>query len=225
MQNIGLFGGTFDPIHNGHLQIAESIIEQLKFQQIIFIPNNIPPHRDQPGASAEQRAYMLNLALKNSNLAKLTVDLIELKRLGKSYTIDTVLDFKNKYPDATLWLIIGLDAFSDLHHWHNYELLTQSCNFLIINRELKNVTPSEWSKEYLKQKQIFNFNEYSTQKEFGYVYMSDIDLIDISASYIRTLLKDVYNNPVQANQALSQLNKLLSKDVLDYIIKNRLYSQ
>lgn len=129
---VGIFGGTFDPIHNGHLRSALELLQQFDFDHIRLIPSARPPHRPQPQASAEQRVMMLHLSLKNSQ--QFIVDDRELKRQGASYTIDTLRSLKQDLPDKTLYLILGADAFSQLATWHQWQDLLTLCHIIVMQR-------------------------------------------------------------------------------------------
>jgi nicotinate-nucleotide adenylyltransferase len=129
---IGIFGGTFDPIHNGHLRSALEVLQQFDLDHIRLIPSARPPHREQPQATPEQRVMMLHLAIKNS--AQFVVDDRELKREGASYTIDTLKSLREEMPDTALYLILGSDAFSGLSTWHQWEKLLDLSHIIVMQR-------------------------------------------------------------------------------------------
>ncbi len=115
-QRIGLFGGTFDPIHIGHLMIAEAAREQLQLEQVRFIPAAVAPHKtDVPNTDGKQRLEMIRLAIGgNPHFAS---DDRELRRGGTSYTVDTLSEFNRELPDAELVFLIGSDSLDELHTW------------------------------------------------------------------------------------------------------------
>jgi nicotinate-nucleotide adenylyltransferase len=131
---IGLLGGTFNPIHNCHLTIARQTRETLGLDRIIFIPSGDPPHKPQEGlASARDRYEMVRLALAGD--PEVSVSDIEVRRSGKSYSIDTVRDLQQEYGTGTaLYFLIGLDAFLDLPTWHKPETLLTLCTFVVLSR-------------------------------------------------------------------------------------------
>ncbi|MBE9564235.1 MAG: adenylyltransferase/cytidyltransferase family protein, partial [Proteobacteria bacterium] len=106
---IGIFGGTFDPVHYGHIKPALSVQQALNLAQIRFIPNSIPPHRDVPWLNSEQRLALLKCALHN--ISDVCIDERELHRDGPSYMVETLQSLKQDMPDEALCLIIGMDAF------------------------------------------------------------------------------------------------------------------
>ena len=109
MQLIGVLGGTFDPIHNGHLHLANEVLEKLKLDEVKLIPSNIPPHRPEPSASSECRKKMVELAIYGKQ--NLSVDSREIRNKDISYTIDTLESLHKEFPKDALFLIIGEDVF------------------------------------------------------------------------------------------------------------------
>lgn len=131
---IGLFGGTFDPIHWGHLRNAEEVREAFSLDRLLFIPAGTPPHKKRgAAASAWDRLEMVRLAIaKNPGFALSTV---ELSRAGKSYSIDTVRDFaKSRGTKDSLYFILGLDAFLDIGSWKGFEEIFRLCHCVITSR-------------------------------------------------------------------------------------------
>lgn len=131
---LGLFGGSFNPIHNGHLEIARQTHKLLALDRILFIPTGNPPHK-QTGAlaPARHRYEMVRLAIADDPAFALSD--IEIARQGKSYSIDTVRELQRQQgPDTTLFFVIGLDAFLDLPTWREPEALLAACSFVVISR-------------------------------------------------------------------------------------------
>lgn len=140
---IGLFGGTFNPIHIGHIKVSKEIKEAFKLDRIYMIPSAIPPHKKSTGiADARDRLEMTSLAV--SMLEGYNVSDIELQRLGPSYTVDTVNHFKKILPaDASLYWILGIDAFLEIDTWMSYKELFQMLSFIVMSRPetSKTITP------------------------------------------------------------------------------------
>ena len=131
---LGLLGGTFNPIHNGHLAIARQTRDALALDRVLFIPTNDPPHKpNQSLAPAQDRYEMVKLAIGSDPL--LAISDVELRRSGKSYSIDTVRQLQQEYgPQTQLYFLIGLDAFLDFTSWHEPATLLTLCSFIIISR-------------------------------------------------------------------------------------------
>jgi nicotinate-nucleotide adenylyltransferase len=129
---LGVLGGTFDPVHLGHLSIARDVRTQLGLQKVLFIPCGEPPHRAAPVASAEERAEMLELALVDE--AFLFMDRRELDRDGPSYMYDTLISLREDYPGSALILLLGTDAFAHLPSWYRWTELTDVAHLAIMAR-------------------------------------------------------------------------------------------
>ncbi|MDA1232891.1 MAG: nicotinate-nucleotide adenylyltransferase, partial [Planctomycetota bacterium] len=130
---IGVFGGTFDPIHYGHLLLAETCRETLRLDQVRFIPAASPPHKqDHQISDGHARADMLQLAV--SGYTEFVVDRRELKRKGPSFTVDTLTEFSTEFPDAELYFLVGADSLRDLLTWREPERITQLATLVACNR-------------------------------------------------------------------------------------------
>lgn len=130
---IGLFGGTFDPIHHGHLILAREAVEQLQLDRLIFIPNAISPHKlARATAPAGLRMEMVRAAI--SGEAKFDADDLEIKRGGPSYAVDTVEEMRGRYPDAEFVYLIGEDNTRELHTWRRFGELQLLVQFVILSR-------------------------------------------------------------------------------------------
>jgi len=133
MNRIGLFGGSFDPVHNGHLLVALAAVEELSLERIFFIPAAQSPFKpESKPASAPLRLRMLRLALAAQT--RYEVDDQEIRRGGTSYTIDTVRDFRRRFPKAELFYLIGADHIPQLHKWRAAEELGGAVEFVAIPR-------------------------------------------------------------------------------------------
>ena len=131
-QPIGLFGGTFDPIHYGHLRTAFELWQLLRLQEVRFLPAGQPPHREQPLASAELRLRMVRAAV--SGQPSFTVDDREMRRTGVSYSVDTLAELRAEYPQRSLCLLLGMDAFLGLPHWHRWRELLGLAHIVVAHR-------------------------------------------------------------------------------------------
>jgi nicotinate-nucleotide adenylyltransferase len=132
MKLLGIFGGTFDPIHYGHLRTAFEMLEVLAFDEVTLVPSGDPPHRGRTFATAEQRLEMVRVAVQGQ--PGLSVDDCELRREGPSYTIDTLTTIRKERPDVALGLIVGMDAFLGLTSWHRWGEILDLAHLVVAHR-------------------------------------------------------------------------------------------
>jgi nicotinate-nucleotide adenylyltransferase len=152
VQPIGILGGTFDPVHYGHLRPAREVQRALELEQVRFIPAAHPPHRATPVASAAQRLHMVELAL--ADYPGFVVDDRELTRDGPSYSVPTLESLRAEYGNRPLCLLIGADAFDDLQTWHQWERLPELAHLIVMQRPGWSVPPArselpEWARSRL----------------------------------------------------------------------------
>jgi nicotinate-nucleotide adenylyltransferase len=132
LPTIGILGGTFDPIHNGHLDAARELLEVADLDQVWLMPNAHPPHRHEPLAGPQDRMRMVELAVKDAH--RLVPSRIEVERGGTSYTIDTIHELEQRFPGQAFVLLLGIDAAQHIREWHEAaRLLAEAC-FVIFNR-------------------------------------------------------------------------------------------
>jgi len=194
---IGLFGGTFNPVHVGHLRAALEVKEGFKLDEVILIPASMPPHKTPAEvADAADRLHMLDLALEETSDLKISD--VELKRSGPSYTIDTVEHFRLTLPDQTrIYLIMGMDAFLEIDTWKSYDELLLQIPLIIINRPqsgsasheggwqfMENYLASKISKDYVFSESQGCFRAKNKQP----VYVFEVTSLDISSTGIRNLI-------------------------------------
>lgn len=132
MRRIGLLGGTFDPVHNGHLMAAQAALEAAKLEEVWFIPTQSPPHKAQPSADSSLRVQMLEVAIHGNPAFR--VEDIELQRVGTSYTIETVTTLQEQYPDVMFYWIVGSDMVKDLSNWRKIDELAERVSFIGLER-------------------------------------------------------------------------------------------
>jgi len=180
---IGILGGTFDPIHFGHLRSALDVLQQLDLQHIRLIPSARPPHRQQPLASPEQRLMMLHLAVKNNQ--QLVVDDRELARQGASYTVDTLLSLRQQFVDNPLYLLLGTDAFLHIQTWHRWTELLALAHIVVMQRPGEPLVMSEQLARWYQQHMGDN-NDHS--QVAGKIWPVVVTQLDISATAIREMV-------------------------------------
>lgn len=208
MARIGLLGGTFNPIHIGHLRSAIEVTELLSLDELRLTPNSLPPHREDPAVNANKRLAMVKLAVEK--IPKLVVDDIELKRNKPSYTFDTLKTLhKGLLPSDTLFFILGWDAFCSLPTWHYWQELLNYCHILVLQRpSLSAKIPHELA--IFLQDKLVDYNQIKGQ--VGQIAYLQQTPLDISSTKIRTNLEQ--GRSVQF---------LLPDSVLDYINLHKLY--
>ncbi len=183
---IGILGGTFDPIHYGHLRPALDVLQQCQLQQIRFIPNRIPPHRNAPKMSDELRAEWVQLAIQDTPGFQL--DRRELLREGPSYMVDTLSSLKNDFPDDTLCLIMGMDAFNGFQQWHRWQAILELCHLIVTTRpgsDMATATPQNALSD-----RITRDPACLQQTSAGQILLQCVTQLDISASQIREYLSN-----------------------------------
>lgn len=180
-----MLGGTFDPIHYGHLRSALEALEELQLAEVRLIPSHTPPHRDSPLATPEQRLALVQRAIADQ--PGLVLDDRELTRQGSSYTRDTLACLRAELDDAPLCLLLGMDAFVTLPTWHRWRELLQLAHIVVMHRpgseptltdELNSVVSKHRSKEPTSLR----------QQPAGNVVFQPVTQLDISATQIRSLL-------------------------------------
>lgn len=212
---IGILGGTFDPVHVAHLRLAHEAWEGLALEQVRLVPNAIPPHRAAPGASAEQRLAMLQLAVADH--PGLAVDERELHRPAPSYTIDTLESLRGELgAGRSLCLILGADAFVLLETWHRWQALFGAAHLVVAHRP--GYPPRSWAArmgealgEELRNRATSDPADLK-RTPAGRIFALPATQLDVSATQLRALL------------AAGRPPRYLIPDrVLDYIEKHHLY--
>lgn len=182
---VGILGGTFDPIHNGHLRLAMELATELRLSQVRLIPNGRPPHRDQPVATPGQRAKWIRVATANEPLLRL--DDRELMRRGASYTVDTLASLREELPDTPLCLIMGRDVFAHLPSWHEWQTLFEYAHIVLIERPGMHADYAAEATQVLEKRQVDNVEALHSALG-GTIYNYAPPPLAISASRIRELL-------------------------------------
>lgn len=182
---IGVLGGTFDPVHNGHLRLAMELADELGLAQVRLIPNGRPPHRDQPSATPGQRAKWIRVATADEPL--LALDDRELLREGNSYTVDTLASLREDFPDHPLCLIMGRDVFAKLPSWDRWQSLFEHAHIVLIERPGLHAELAPEAAALLSERgtdDVATLHERPT----GAIYSYAPPPLAISASRIRALL-------------------------------------
>lgn len=185
---IGLFGGTFNPIHNGHLKVALEVSQRFRLDKILFIPCYLPPHKSSRDvASAADRLRMVELAI--APFAQFEASSLEVDRPETSYSIVTLERVKKIYLEAKIYFIVGIDAFLEIKTWREYEKVLASCSFIVVSRPGFHLEQAETVLEsYWKERMVIIGPERKPKEEkgeFPQIYLFPMDSLDISARDIR----------------------------------------
>lgn len=195
----GVFGGTFNPVHKGHIMLAEYCMDSVGLDRIIMIPTAVPPHKISNNlASENDRLNMCKLACRGKE--NFFVSDIEIKRQGKSYTYETLTQLKEIYPDDHLYTIMGADMFLTLNRWKNPEIIFEKSSIITIPRDEENK---------LELENFYN----KVLKAMG---ASSVILPNPVMSVSSTCIRENLDN-------FNLISDMLDKGVYDYIIKNNLY--
>jgi nicotinate-nucleotide adenylyltransferase len=212
----GLFGGTFDPIHFGHLRVAEEIMEIFKLNRIIFVPSSRPPHKlEAEITSFYHREQMVRMAIEDN--VNFSFSDVENLREGKSYSVETVEYILNKYMEnLELYFIIGQDAFQAVTTWKNWEKLLLLCNFAVMTRPnyknegLDSILTKEFAAQFVYDSEIDGLKGPTGHA----IYFRHTTFLDISSSHIKSTFKTG-----------NSIRYLMPDKVRQYIAKNGLYKQ
>lgn len=199
MSKIGIFGGTFNPIHNGHILLAQYCKEEIELDRVILIPTYSPPHKESPDLAKEtDRLNMCRLVCEN--IEGFEVSDIEIRRKGKSYSYQTLISLKEIYLNDELYFIMGADMFLSLDKWKNPEIIFQKASIIAVPRD---------------NSDFYELNNYykSVIAPMGAkAYILPNSVMQVSSSYIR---ENVENYNIVKN--------LIDRKVYDYIASNKLY--
>jgi nicotinate-nucleotide adenylyltransferase len=202
---IGINGGTFDPIHYGHLRPALEVQQHLGLDRVLFVPCYQPVHRALPQVSAEQRCAMIELAIENQ--PTFALEKIEIERGGPSYMVDTLDSLKQREPEACLVLMMGTDTFSQFHRWQNWQGILKLANLAIMHRPGE-VLPSEGDVGKIYQShQVAQLTQAS-----GQIVDMAVTQLEISSTMVRQQIKDGHT-----------ADYLLPSNVMEFIQKHGLY--
>ncbi len=215
---IGIYGGTFNPVHYGHLRTAEDVTEKLGLDKTLFIPAGETPFNKPDLEKADHRYKMVKTAIEGN--PRFQISALEIKAKGKSYSVDTIKKLRNRYRKSELYFILGIDAFIDLPGWKQPDMIVGLANLVIISRPgysfadlrsspyLKGVSDKKLREMDSGNLDMFAFAISENQKGI----LCNVTAMNISASNIRNLMKSGEN-----------INYLLPDSVKSYIISHNLY--
>jgi nicotinate-nucleotide adenylyltransferase len=212
---LGVFGGTFDPVHYGHLRAADEVRAALGLAEVRLVPAGDPPHRAAPSASAEQRLAMLDLAVPE--FPGLVVDPREIAREGKSYTVLTLEELRAESPARPLVLIVGVDAFAGFPTWHRWREVFTLAHVVVVTRPdvsiddaIVGVLGEEWAARATADASKLESTPAGT------IFLQSIRPQPISSTAIRRAL-------AHGHAGVAEVRGLLPPAVLAYIDRNQIY--
>ncbi len=183
---IGILGGTFDPVHCGHLRLALEVRDALDLQIVHFVPLAIPHHRQPPRAELNLRLEMLRVATARPGLA---LDTREIERPSISYTFDTLASFRAEFPQHTLCFILGRDTFNGLPQWHRWQELTELAHLVVASRPEVESTHDATLERFIRARSCEDFSDLMATPA-GRIFFLSIPLLPISATDIRARVCD-----------------------------------
>lgn len=197
---IGILGGTFNPIHNGHIDIALNAMEQYPdMESVVFMPNNLPAYKNTWDiVDSEHRLNMLLIATRGYD--NMFISDLEIKRGGITYTYDTLMEIKEINPEIKIYFIVGADSLYSIKKWHRYEDVLKNCTLLVAGRDSKYEEMQEFRDDLYKE--IHGID----------IKFINMDLIEVSSSELRNQLFQGLEN-----------SEYLNEEVSEYIIDNMLY--
>jgi nicotinate-nucleotide adenylyltransferase len=201
---IGIFGGTFNPVHNGHLQLAKQALERLALDQVHFLPCANPVHRGAPQVSNQDRLNMIRLSIANEG--QFSVNTLELDRGGASFMIDTLREVREQYPHESISLMLGADAFNGLLGWRQPTKILNLAHLIVCQRPQVRL-----NKDIFNERWVQSAEDLQREK-FGHVLPLAIKQSSCSSTEIREQLS-----------VSKSVISCLPKSVLEYIVNNHLY--
>ena len=202
---VGIFGGTFDPFHNGHLQLVRSVLKLGILERIYLMPNYIPPHKPQPVADDRDRLAMINLVCAHEqNIFPLD---FEIRRQSVSYTFETVskLSEDKRFSNTRITLLIGMDSLINFTSWYHYEQLLQQVNLVVARRPHYDLAALD---QCLKSR--ITSTEIFSPFDAGQILLIDNPSVDLSSSEIRS-------------HKFNSIDNLIPSYIIDYIKQHRIY--
>ena len=215
-KGIGLFGGTFDPVHHGHLRAGEEIRQAFSLSWVEFLPARIPPHKtDQPLTDIRHRVAMLRLAVEGNPYFR--VSEVEATREGVSYLVDTLKAYREHYPEGvSLYFIMGMDSYQEIATWHRYDELFSLSHFVVITRpgyerpELADVVSRNVASRFSPMAGEKDGFEHATGHR---IYFRETTLLDVAASRLRAWIREEQS-----------VRYLIPERVWGYVQENGLYT-
>jgi len=214
--HLGILGGTFDPIHYGHIKPALDAADLLALDKVLVMPAHIPPHKQSTHANAQQRLTMTKLACEP--YPQLVPDSRELERSKVSYTVDTLSEIKQQHPSTTLYFMMGMDSLLSFTQWHRWQEILTLCHLVVATRPnyrldlAKNGLDASLAKRVKTHAEVKHTAKQTQQKQQGSIILITNQSVDISSTEIRLAIKSG-----------EDISAFLPSDVHQYIQQQNLY--
>lgn len=210
IERLGVLGGMFDPVHKGHVQAANIAFSRLSLDQLNLVPCHVPNHRAGAKAAAEHRIKMLELA--TARHPQLTVDNSEIEKTTVSYTVDTLIQYREKAIANSLVFVMGIDSFNSLPDWDRWQQILELCHLLVLNRPGCEISAEVSAAIDLPARLCTDSESLFETNQGGIMIVDEFDC-DISSTMVR-----------RGINSGSDLSALLAKEIITYIQENNLYS-
>jgi len=207
---IGILGGTFDPIHIGHIQPAQQVFKEFSLDKLLVIPAHKPPHKNTTNTTTEHRVNMVEIVCENE--ADFVLDKREIQRTTLSYTIDTIKEIKDEYPNSDLYFIMGMDSLLDFTTWFQWQDILACCNLIVNTRPGFDLSTVNADTQTLLNNHQIDKNNNKSKKTVGNIYLNQSENLNISSTKIR---KNISNN--------ISCQAWLPLPILEYIKLHQLY--
>lgn len=209
-----IFGGTFDPIHNGHINAVSELTDLLGVKQITLLPCRIPPHKDKPTSRSVDRLNMLKLVAQDNK--QFDIDDRELNKDSTSYTFETLQEMRAESPHSHLCFVVGMDSLLNFNRWYKWQQILELCHLVVMQRADDNNIDAQKSQVEQLPSEIYSAlsknKDHLTQEKSGKILLLDTNFHNISSTEIRKRI---------ATQ--QSLDKLLPENIANYIVKHKLY--
>ncbi len=214
-EKIGIFGGTFNPIHLGHVKAALEVQKTFLLDKVLLIPSYIPPHKGSPDvAPPADRLQMVKLAV--ASYPQFVPSPVEIEAKGKSYSILTLAKLKKQFPDAAIFFILGVDAFLEIDTWREYKKILEQCHFIVISRpgydlnQAKKLLNGKYTGRMVRVSKTTKLDRLMLNQYK--IFLLSIDALDLASKDVRKKVKDG-----------ESIAGLVAEAVEEYIQTNKLY--
>jgi nicotinate-nucleotide adenylyltransferase len=214
LRRVAIYGGTFDPVHIGHVEVARGVLQLFELDEVLFVPACVPPHKS--GISSAFHRFAM-LALATAHHARLRLSTIELDEPNRPYAVDTVERLQTEIGSSRLFFMIGADSWSEITTWHEWQRLLKMCDLIVVTRpgyELSGNVPEVANVVDGRGMSRQEISELLSSDGGPRVFLTDVAMVDVSATKIRAAARSV---------EMEKLREMVPAPVASYIEKYKLY--